>query len=110
MGHARSGPLGHLHLRQALRLVAVILTNGPSKSPETYPSQARALRVTMDVTTPDGDTHRKTFTLSDKPGPQTFPTGISEPKTVRLTLQDPAGLEPGRHLALAEVEFFQRTR
>ncbi|MFD5709424.1 zinc ribbon domain-containing protein [Streptomyces pharetrae] len=94
--------------RKPFRLVDLIITNGASTSPESYPRQARALRLDLEVTTQDGERHHKELTLSDKPGPQTFPTGISDAKTIRLTLRSPAGLTPGRHLALAEVEFFAR--
>ncbi|MCX5013303.1 zinc ribbon domain-containing protein [Streptomyces sp. NBC_00555] len=92
------------------RLVDVIITNGASSSPEDYAKQGRALQIDMEVTSRDGRQVRKKLTLSDKPGPQTFPTGISEATTIRLTLDAPAGLTaPDRHLALAEVEFFQRS-
>ncbi|MBT2544939.1 zinc ribbon domain-containing protein [Streptomyces sp. ISL-44] len=92
------------------RLVDVIITNGASSSPEDYAKQGRALQIDMEVTSRDGRQVRKKLTLSDKPGPQTFPTGISDATTIRLTLDAPAGLTaPDRHLALAEVEFFQRS-
>lgn len=90
------------------RLVGVIITNGASTAPEDYAKQARALQIDMEVTSRDGGTVRKRLALSDKPGPQTFPTGISDATSIRLTLDAPAGLDQGRHLALAEVEFFQR--
>jgi hypothetical protein len=95
--------------RKPFRFVDLIVTNGPSKSPETYPRQARALRIDLEVVTRDGERRRKELTLSDKPGPQPFPLGISDAKSVRLTLRSPAGLSDGRHLALAEVEFFARS-
>ncbi|MFI8519482.1 NADase-type glycan-binding domain-containing protein [Streptomyces sp. NPDC085481] len=90
------------------RLVDVIITNGASSSPEEYARQGRALQVDMEVTARDGRKVVKKLSLSDKPGPQTFPTGISDVTTIRLTLDAAAGLVKGRHIALAEVEFFQR--
>jgi hypothetical protein len=95
--------------RKPFRLVDLIITNGASTSPEEYARQARALQVHLEVTAEDGTKHDKEITLSDKPGPQTVPTGISDVKTVRLVLRSPVGLTSGRHLALAEVEFFQRS-
>lgn len=92
------------------RLVDVIITNGASSSPEEYAKQRRALRIDMEVTARGGQKVRKKLTLSDKPGPQTFPTGISDATTIRLTLDAPAGSAPDRPVALAEVEFFQRSR
>ncbi|MFE6843020.1 NADase-type glycan-binding domain-containing protein [Streptomyces sp. NPDC057686] len=91
------------------RLVDVIITNGASSSPEEYAKQGRALEIEMEVTARDGQKVRKKLSLSDKPGPQTFPTGISDATTIRLTLDAPAGSAPDRHVALAEVEFFQRS-
>ncbi|MFJ3548641.1 zinc ribbon domain-containing protein [Streptomyces sp. NPDC090114] len=95
--------------RKPFRLVDLIITNGASTSPEAYARQGRALQVDLEVTAEDGTEHRKEITLSDKPGPQTIPTGVSDVKSVRLVLSSPAGLTKGGHLALAEVEFFQRS-
>ncbi|MEU8825081.1 zinc ribbon domain-containing protein [Streptomyces sp. NPDC048636] len=95
--------------RKPFRLVDLIITNGASSSPEEYARQARALQLDLEVTTRDGTKHNKKITLSDKPGPQTIPTRISDAQTVRLVLRQATGLGPGRHLALAEVEFFQRS-
>ncbi|HWU09898.1 MAG TPA: zinc ribbon domain-containing protein, partial [Streptomyces sp.] len=90
------------------RFVDLIITNGASKTAEEYAREARALRMDMEVTAQDGRVHRKPIALSDKPGPQTVPVGISDVTAVRLTLSAPAGPARGRHIALAEVEFFQR--
>ncbi|MFG3013891.1 zinc ribbon domain-containing protein [Streptomyces cinerochromogenes] len=95
--------------REPFRLVDLIITNGASASPEDYPGQARALQLDLEVTTQDGEKHTEKLTLSDKPGPHTIPTGISDVRTVRLVLHSPVGLTQGRHLALAEVEFFARS-
>lgn len=91
------------------RMVDLLITNGASKAPEEYAREGRALQIDLEVTTQDGERYDKQLTLSDKPGPQPFPTGISDVKTVRLVLRSATGLAPGRHLALAEVEFFQRS-
>ncbi|MCD9875140.1 zinc ribbon domain-containing protein [Streptomyces guryensis] len=91
------------------RMVDMIITNGASKDPQEYAREGRALRMDLEVTTQNGDRHDKELTLSDKAGTQTIVTGISDVKTVRLVLRSATGLTPGRHLALAEVEFFQRS-
>lgn len=95
--------------RRPFRLVDLLITNGASASAQPYARQARALELELEVTTQDGTRHTKKLTLGDKPGPQPVRTGISDVKTVRLVLRSPTGLAPGRHLALAEVEFFQRS-
>ncbi|MEV5885797.1 zinc ribbon domain-containing protein [Streptomyces sp. NPDC052020] len=94
--------------RRPFRLVQLLITNGASASAQLYGRQARALEMELQVTAEDGTRHTKKVALSDKPRAQPVVTGISDVKTVRLVLRSPAGLAPGRHLALAEVEFFQR--
>ncbi|WP_323135541.1 zinc ribbon domain-containing protein, partial [Streptomyces beihaiensis] len=91
------------------RLVDLIVTNGASKDPSSYAREGRALTIDLQVTTADGERHDRRVSLSDKPGPQTVTTGISDVKTVRMVLRSATGLTKGRHLALAEVEFFQRS-
>ncbi|WP_261399118.1 discoidin domain-containing protein [Streptomyces misionensis] len=91
------------------RLVDLLVTNGASDSPQQYATEARALRMDMEITSSDGTVHRKSVTLSDKAGPQTVTTGISDVVGVRLVLRSVTGLTAGRHVALAEVEFFQRS-
>ncbi|MEU6814161.1 zinc ribbon domain-containing protein [Streptomyces sp. NPDC046860] len=91
------------------RFVDVIVTNGASRKAEDYGTQARALHLDMEVTSEDGRVRHKELDLSDKPGEQPFAVGMSGVTTVRLTLSAPVGLSGGRHVALAEVEFFQRT-
>ncbi|MEU8032788.1 zinc ribbon domain-containing protein, partial [Streptomyces sp. NPDC049099] len=91
------------------RLVDLIITNGASTSPQEYAGEARALRMDLEVTSADGAVHRRELTLSDKPGPQTFPTGIGDVVRVRLVLRSVTGLTAHRHVAVAEVEFFQRS-
>lgn len=94
--------------RKPFRLVDLAITNGASVNAETYAHQARALQIDLEVTTSDSGKHHTSITLGDKPGCQQVSTGISDVTSIRLTLRSPTGLGPDRHLALAEVEFFQR--
>ncbi|MFI2200187.1 NADase-type glycan-binding domain-containing protein [Streptomyces sp. NPDC020192] len=91
------------------RLVDLIITNGASTDPEEYAREARALRMKMEVTSADGTVHPKEIDLSDKPGTQTIATGVDDVVKVRLVLGAVTGLTAQRHVALAEVEFFQRS-
>ncbi|MFF5403517.1 zinc-ribbon domain-containing protein [Streptomyces misionensis] len=91
------------------RLVDLIVTNGASDSPQQYAAEARAVQMDMEVTSSDGTVHRKSVSLADKAGPQTVATGIDDVVGVRLVLRSVTGLTAGRHVALAEVEFFQRS-
>ncbi|MFI0941156.1 NADase-type glycan-binding domain-containing protein [Streptomyces sp. NPDC021020] len=91
-----------------IRLVDVIITNGASTTLKQYQAEGRALTIDLDTTSSNGTTHHQELTLDDRPGDQTFTTGVSDVTTARLTLRAPAGLTKGHHLALAEVEFFRR--
>ncbi len=90
------------------RLVDVIITNGASTEPEQYTREARALRMDMTVTSADGAVRSETLSLDDRPGSQPIPTGYSDVVSVRLVLRSVTPLTHGRHVALAEVEFFRR--
>lgn len=91
------------------RLVDLIITNGASDAPQQYATEARALEMDMEVTSSDGTVHRRSVSLDDKAGPQTVTTGIDDVVGVRLVLRSVTGLTAGRHVALAEVEFFRRS-
>ncbi|MFJ4467274.1 zinc ribbon domain-containing protein [Streptomyces sp. NPDC089424] len=95
--------------RKPFRLVDLIITNGASAKPQDYARQGRALQLDMEVTTRDGGKRHKVLSLSDKPGPQTIPIQISDVTAFRLALRSPVGQTQGRHLAVGEVEFFQRS-
>ncbi|MFJ3580979.1 NADase-type glycan-binding domain-containing protein [Streptomyces sp. NPDC090127] len=95
--------------RSPFRLVAVVIHTGVSKKPETFRNQARPTKADLVVTSSDGRIHRKTVTLADKPGPQTIQTGYSDVVSIQLTPRETAGFSKGRHIAVAEVEFFKRS-
>ncbi|MER7848971.1 zinc ribbon domain-containing protein [Kitasatospora sp. NPDC096077] len=95
--------------RSPFRLVDLIVHTGASADPEQFRQQARPVVLTLEVTSSDGEVHRKQLTLNDQPGPQTVATGISDVVQVKLTVREAAGTAPGHTIALAEVEFFKRT-
>ncbi|WP_308354875.1 zinc ribbon domain-containing protein [Streptomyces sp. Je 1-79] len=95
--------------RRPFRLVDVVVHTGVSKKAEDFRGQARPVRMDLVVTAEDGTVRTKALTLADKPGPQTIQTGYSDVVSVRLVIREAAGLTPGRHVALAEVEFFRRS-
>ncbi|MDT9689853.1 zinc ribbon domain-containing protein [Streptomyces sp. P9(2023)] len=108
-GAPKVGDSLNFTFRSPFRLVDVVVHTGTSKKAETFRSQARPIRADLLVTAEDGKTHKKTITLADKPGPQTIQTGYSDVVSVQLTLHEATGLSEGRHLAVAEVEFFKRS-
>jgi hypothetical protein len=94
--------------RAPFRLLDVIIHTGASTEPDEFRQQARAVQLDLVTTGSDGESHTQPVTLNDRPGAQTVQTGISDVVTVRLVIRSAAGLTPGRHIALGEVEFFKR--
>ncbi|MGH3622023.1 MAG: NADase-type glycan-binding domain-containing protein [Sciscionella sp.] len=94
--------------RAPFRLLDVIIHTGASTEPEEFRQQARAVQLDLVTTDSDGESQTQSVTLNDRPGAQTVQTGISDVVTVRLIIRSAAGLAPGRHIALGEVEFFKR--
>ncbi|GAB3467786.1 NADase-type glycan-binding domain-containing protein [Actinophytocola sediminis] len=90
------------------RLLSVVVHTGASAEEDGFAAQARPSTLDMVVSTEDGATHTVPITLADEPGPQTTDTGISDVVRIRLVVRGVAGLSPGRHVALGEVEFFRR--
>lgn len=95
--------------RAPFRLVDLDVTSGASTDPQVYRGEARPIALDLVTTTSKGQVAHKAITLNDKPGPQTVPTGISDVVTVQLVVRSAAGMGQGRHIALAEVEFFKRS-
>ncbi|MER5772220.1 zinc ribbon domain-containing protein [Streptomyces sp. NPDC001985] len=91
------------------RLVGVVVHTGVSKDPQEFRQGARPTRIDLVTTSADGGVRTRTVTLTDKPGPQTIRTGISDVVSVRLVVRAASGTVRGRPIALAEVEFFRRT-
>ncbi|MFE3905034.1 zinc ribbon domain-containing protein [Streptomyces sp. NPDC059153] len=91
------------------RLVGVVVHTGVSKEPKEFRQGARPTRADLIVTTADGEVREKAVTFTDKPGPQTVRTGISDVVSVRLVLRAASGQGEGRPIAVGEVEFFRRT-
>jgi hypothetical protein len=94
---------------QPFRLLSVVVHTGASTEPEEFRAQARPTAVDLVVTSSGGVTRTIAVALNDQPGPQRTDTGISDVVVVRLVVKSAAGLGPGRHPALGEVEFFRRS-
>ncbi|WP_199442213.1 NADase-type glycan-binding domain-containing protein [Umezawaea beigongshangensis] len=90
------------------RLVALVVHTGASTEPEEFAAQGRATSVDLVVTASDGSATTRTVALADRPGPQTVDSGISDVVGIRLVVRAAAGQDPGRHVAIGEVEFFRR--
>ncbi|WP_285508372.1 zinc-ribbon domain-containing protein [Actinokineospora sp. NBRC 105648] len=94
---------------QPIRLLTIVTHTGPSAKLEDFQLEARATLVDVTTTSADGTTADLTLNLADEPGPQELDTAISDVTKIRLTIKAAAGLTPGKHIALGEVEFFRRS-
>jgi hypothetical protein len=94
---------------QPFRLLGVVIHAGASTRREDFDQQGRPTAVDLVVTASDGTTTTLPVSLADQPGPQRTDTGISDVVTIRVVIRGAAGLTPGRHIALGEIEFFQRS-
>jgi hypothetical protein len=91
------------------RLLGVVIHTGASTRREDFDQEARPTTLDLVVTASDGTTTTVPVNLADQPGPQRTDTGISDVVTIRVVVRAAAGLAPGRHIALGEIEFFQRS-
>jgi hypothetical protein len=95
------------------RIVSIILHAGAAPDRPTFLTQARPREIEVLFLSKGDDGKervetKKTVTLKDQPGPQTFVVRGSDVTSVRLIIKSAYGAEPGRQVALAEVELFVR--
>lgn len=92
----------------SVHLETVLITPGCSVDDGTFLTQARPARITLTLTSAGGRTTRRTLSLDDQAGPQTFTVHASGSVRIRLTTDASYGAGRGRRVAVAEVEFFGR--
>lgn len=90
------------------RLLSVVVHTGAGVEEKAFLGQARVTSLDMVVTSADGVNRTVPLSLADRVGPQRVDTAVSGVVRVRLVVRAAAGLAPGRHIALGEVEFFRR--
>ncbi|MDI2125266.1 discoidin domain-containing protein [Yinghuangia seranimata] len=92
----------------AFRLTDIVVHPGVSTVPEQFLAQARPRVLQFTVTTSDGRTVNRSFTLTDKPGEQKFHLALGDVVRIRATVGACYGETADRRVAIAEVEFFKR--
>lgn len=107
-GAASVGDSIEFTFAEPFRLLSVVVHAGASPEEDGFAAQARPSTMDMVVVAEDGATQTVPITLADRPGSQQTDTGISNVTRIRLVIRGVAGLAPGRHIALGEVEFFGR--
>jgi hypothetical protein len=91
-----------------VRLLDIVVTGGQSGEAVQFQKQGRPHQIQALLTSQSGATVTATLNLEDKQGPQSFKVKGDRIVKVRLTFPDAHGIEAGRFLAVAEVEFFHR--
>ncbi|MFF9501019.1 NADase-type glycan-binding domain-containing protein [Streptomyces sp. NPDC014656] len=89
-----------------VRVTKLVVFAGTSAKKDEFLTQARPARIVVEVVSADGDTSTRRITLKDQPGQQTFDLRGSGVTRIRVTPETAYGTGRGRHLAVAEVEFF----
>lgn len=111
-GYSGSGSGVYLEasFSQPEHLLDVIVTPGISVQPDQFGSEARPQVLLATFVHADGHGSQKTFDLDDTPGPQKFAADEGDTVKVRLTIESTYGASAAREVAIAEVEFFARSR
>ncbi|HZM76555.1 MAG TPA: zinc ribbon domain-containing protein [Candidatus Limnocylindrales bacterium] len=93
---------------QPVRLLDIVVTGGQSGEAVQFQKQGRPHEIQALMTSQSGATVTAKFNLEDKQGAQSFKVKGDRINKVRLTFVDAHGMQPGRYLAVAEMEFFYR--
>ncbi|MFD3329055.1 discoidin domain-containing protein [Streptomyces sp. NPDC058701] len=94
---------------QPVDLLAVLVTPGTSKRPGQAADQARPQEIDLVVTDSAGRSRTVHKTLNDG-GVQRVDVRGRDTASVRIVLRSAYGIGPDRQVAVAEVEFFGRSR
>ncbi|WP_344437507.1 discoidin domain-containing protein, partial [Kitasatospora nipponensis] len=94
---------------QPFRLVDLVVNSGSSAHQDEFLTQARPADIEITAWGGDGRVVHKSVRLEDKPDSQTVQLPIAGVVRIRLTVQSTYGMQPGRLVALGEVEFYQRS-
>ncbi|MEU5718594.1 discoidin domain-containing protein [Streptomyces sp. NPDC020403] len=93
---------------QPVKLTKMVVFSGTSARKDEFLTQARPARITVVLTSKDGEETSRPIRLRDQPGQQTFDVRGSGTVRARLVVESAYGTGKGRRTAVAEVEFFGR--
>jgi hypothetical protein len=97
-----------IRFREPFRVVAVVLHNGASVDPILFRKQARPHTLRFTFVRAGAPPATRDVELDDSPGTQQLFFGIDKVVRVRVQILDSSGVERGRLVALAELEFKER--
>ncbi len=93
---------------QPVRMMKIVVFSGTSARQDEFLTQSRPARLTVELTSEDGEKTGRTIRLRDQAGQQTFDVRGSGTVSARITVASAYGTGKERRTALAEVEFFGR--
>ncbi|MEU5450332.1 MULTISPECIES: discoidin domain-containing protein [Streptomyces] len=93
---------------QPVRMMKIVVFSGTSARQDEFLTQSRPARLTVELTSEDGEKTGRTIRLRDQAGQQTFDVRGSGTVSARITVASVYGTGKERRTALAEVEFFGR--
>jgi ribosomal protein L40E len=95
-------------LPQPVRLLDVIVHSGISAERQKFLTGGRAADVQLTMIHADSTQTKQVLQLRDQPGEQRFGVRESNVVRVRLTIRTAYGIQPGRRVAIAEIELYGR--
>jgi hypothetical protein len=97
-----------LDLAKPVRLEYLVFTTGVSTSRQEFLSQARPENVELTLTSTGGQTRTVAVRLQDKTGEQKVALTGDGVTKIQVTIKSAYGAQPGRLVAIAELEVFVR--
>ena len=95
-------------LPQPARLLDVVVYSGISAERQKFLTGGRAAEVQLTMIHADNTESKQVLQLRDQPGEQRFGVRESNVARVRLTIRTAYGIQPGRRVAIAELELYGR--
>ncbi|MFE7533843.1 discoidin domain-containing protein [Streptomyces rhizosphaericola] len=93
---------------QPVRMMKIVVFSGTSARKDEFLTQGRPARITVELTSREGEKSSRTLRLRDQAGQQTFDVRGSGTVRARITVDAAYGSGEDRRTAVAEVEFFGR--
>ncbi|WP_425586435.1 NADase-type glycan-binding domain-containing protein, partial [Streptomyces ziwulingensis] len=94
---------------EPVRLLDVIITPGTSTRAQKLSESALPHRVQAKITMKDGTTKIRDLTLDQASGGQRRAFRVGEVTAVRFTIESAYGASASKQVAIAEIEFFNRS-
>jgi hypothetical protein len=103
-----AGEWCQIQLERPVFVAKLLITPGIDTKEDTFRTQARPAKIQIITRRTDGSETKQTKTLDDRPKAQEINVRASKVTQITIVIQDAYGSQPGRLVAVAEVEVFVR--